>query len=128
MKIDELNSLTQRIIGAAIEVHKQLGPGLLESVYEACLVEELKSRGLSVESQVDLPVIYKGKVLDKKFRIDVLVENEVIIELKTVEMLQPIHEVQLLTYLKLAGKRIGLLMNFNETQLLRGLKRKINGY
>ena len=121
------NYLSNYIIGAAIEVHKELGPGLLESVYEACMVEELESRGLRVKNQVPLPISYKGKKLDKEFVLDLLVEDEIIVELKSVEELKTVHEIQLLTYLKLANKKLGLLINFNVPILTKGIKRKING-
>ena len=121
------NYLSKYIIGAAIEVHKELGPGLLESVYEACMVEELESRGLRVKNQVPLPVFYKGKKLDKEFVLDLLVEDEIIVELKSVEEFKTVHEIQLLTYLKLANKKLGLLINFNVPILTKGIKRKING-
>jgi len=121
------NEITSKIISAAIEVHKELGPGLLESVYEVCLYKELVDRNLFVQSQVRLPVIYKNKELNKEFIIDLLVNEEIIVELKTVEKINPIHEVQLVTYLKLSGKKIGLLINFNEVLLKNGIKRKING-
>ena len=128
MNQEELNELASKIIGAAIEVHKQIGPGLLESVYEACLVDELKRRGIKMEQQVELPIIYKGKKLDKYFVVDILVENEIILELKCVQELHPIHEVQVVTYLKLANKRLGYLMNFNVAQMIRGVKRKVNNF
>jgi GxxExxY protein len=125
---NETERIGKLILDAAFEVHKELGPGLLESVYEYCLVQELKSRNLYVESQVKLPVIYKGKQLDKEFVLDLLVEHEIVIELKAVEILMPVHEVQLLTYLKLADNKLGYLINFNVPLLKEGLKRKINGY
>ena len=121
------NCLSKYIIGAAIEVHKELGPGLLESVYEACMVEELESRGLRVKNQESIPVVYKGKKLGKEFVLDLLVEDEIIVELKSVEELKTVHEIQLLTYLKLANKKLGLLINFNVPILTKGIKRKING-
>lgn len=124
---EQYNRLSSKIIGAAIEVHKELGPGLLETVYEACLVSELESRGLSVKSQVQLPLFYKGRKLEKEFRIDLLVEDKIIVELKAVEELKDIHEVQLVTYLKLADKKLGLLINFNVAVLSKGIKRRING-
>ena len=126
MTKEELNKLGTRIIGAAIEVHKELGAGLLESINEACLAEELRLKGIKVAEQVKLPIVYKGKVLDKYFQADLIVENEIIIELKCVEELKPIHEVQLVTYLKLSNRRLGYLMNFNVTKLTDGLKRKVN--
>ncbi len=122
------NNISESIIGAAIEVHRELGPGLLESVYEACMVKELVKRGLRVQSQVELPVIYKGEVVDKSFRVDLLVENHIIVELKSIDQLLPIHEVQLLTYLRLANEKLGLLINFNVSVLTKGIKRKINGF
>lgn len=119
----EINELTEKIIGCAIEVHKHLGPGLLESAYEECLAYELENCGLSFSRQVGVPVVYKKNQLDCGYRIDVLVENTVIIELKSIDALAPIHEAQILTYLKFAGKEIGLLINFNVTLLKNGIKR-----
>ena len=124
----ELDNIGTKIVDAAYCVHKELGPGLLESVYEFCLIEELKSRHLTVYSQMRLPVVYKGKELNKEFIINLLVENEIIIELKAVELVLPVHEVQLLTYMKLANKKLGYLINFNVPLLKGGIKRKINGY
>ncbi len=117
--------LTDRIIGAAIEVHKALGPGLLESVYEACLCQELRLRGLRFERQIDISVKYKGVKLDCAYRLDLLVEDKVIVEVKSVESLAPIHEAQLLTYLGVAGKRVGLLINFNTPVLKKGIIRRV---
>ena len=128
MDKDELERIGAKIVDAAFHVHKELGPGLLESVYEYCLIEELKSRNLTVNSQMRLPIIYKGKRLNKEFVIDVLVENMIIIELKAVEIILPVHEVQLLTYMKLADKKLGYLINFNVPLIKNGIKRKINGY
>jgi len=128
MNKEEYNNISKTIIGAAIEVHRELGPGLLESVYEYCLVKELRERDLKVKSQVRLPIKYKGETLNKEFVIDILVEDEIILELKCVEFLLSVHEVQLVTYLKLADKKLGLLLNFNVPVLKRGIKRKINGY
>jgi GxxExxY protein len=122
----ELNDLTEKIIGCAIKVHRVLGAGLLESTYEICLIHELKKSGLKVESQVSLPVFYDGIKLEAGYKIDILVENKVILELKAVERILPIHEAQLLTYLKLANKKIGLLINFNVKVLKEGIVRKIN--
>lgn len=124
----EYERIARHIVNAAFEVHKELGPGLLESVYEVCLVEELKNRGLFVESQVKVPVIFKGKTLDKEFIVDLLVENCVIIELKAVENLLPVHEVQLVTYLKLADRKLGFLINFNVSHIKIGIHRKVNDY
>jgi GxxExxY protein len=117
--------LTRSIIGFAIEVHRQLGPGLLESAYEECLCYELRHCGLSFRRQVPLPVVYKAMRLDCGYRIDLVVEERVIIELKTVERLIPIHEAQLLTYLKLSGMRTGLLLNFNSPILKDGIRRMV---
>ena len=115
--------LTEMIIRAAMRVHTALGPGLLESAYEACLVHELLKAGLSARSQVELPVIYDGLTLDIGYRIDVLVENLVIIELKAVDTVLPIHKAQLISYLKLSGNDVGLLINFNVLQLRDGIER-----
>ncbi len=127
MKLNDYNSITETIIGCAIEVHRELGPGLMESVYEVCLLKLLRDAGLNVQRQVSLPVHFKGEELDKQFMIDVLVENEIVLELKSVEVLLPVHEAQLVTYLKLADKRLGLLINFNVVLLKEGIRRRING-
>jgi len=127
MNEKQYNKLTNVIIGAAIEVHRQMGPGLLESVYEECLLFELAERGIKAERQVKLPLRYKGIKLDKYFYVDIIVENEILIELKVVEDILSVHEVQLVTYLKLANKKLGLLINFHEAVLSHGIKRKING-
>ena len=119
------DSLSSNIIGAAIEVHRELGPGLLESACEECLCHELHLRGLIFERQVPLPVQYKGLKLDCGYRLDVVVENVVILELKSVERVLPVHEAQLLTYLKLTGKRVGLIINFNVPVLKDGIVRKV---
>ena len=117
--------LTERIIGFAIEVHRQLGPGLLESAYEECLCYELRQSGIGFRRQVPLPVVYKAVRLDCGYRIDILVEEKVILELKTAERLIPVHEAQLLTYLKLSGLRTGLLLNFNSPVLRDGVRRMV---
>ena len=117
--------ITQHVIGAAIEVHKALGPGLLESVYEECLCHELNCRGLRFQRQLPLPVVYKNVQLDCGYRIDLLVEQAVLLELKSVEQLLPIHDAQLLTYLKLAKLKVGLLINFNVPVLRKGVVRKV---
>ena len=117
---------TREIIGAAIEVHRHLGPGLLESVYEECLCFELKEKGIPHARQVPLPISYKGNNLDCGYRMDVVAFGEVILEIKSVERVLPIHEAQILTYLKLSGHRIGLLMNFNSKVLTDGVKRIIH--
>ena len=122
----ELNEISEKIIGAAIQVHRTLGPGLLESTYEACLKYELEKRGLKIQSQVGLPVIYDGIQIDLGYRLDILVEDAVIIELKAVTTIIPLHEAQLLSYLKLSGKHLGLLINFNVTLLKDGITRRIN--
>ncbi len=121
----EKDPLTGKVIGAAIEVHRALGPGLLESAYEECLCWELNEVGLRVRRQVPLPVVYKQVTLDCGYRMDLVVENRLIVELKTVETLLPIHEAQLLTYLKLTGIRTGLLLNFNVSVLRDGIKRMV---
>lgn len=117
--------LTQKVIGAAIEVHRHLGPGLLESAYEECLSWELTQAGLKVDRQVPLPVVYKEVRLDLGYRLDMVVANELVIELKTVEKLLPIHQAQLLTYLKLSKFKTGLLLNFNSPVLKDGIKRMV---
>jgi len=117
--------LTEQIIGAGIEVHRELGPGLLESAYERCFCHELYLRGLSFQCQVDLPVTYKGLKLDCGYRIDVLVENAIVVELKSVEQILPVHQAQLLTYLRLSGQRVGLLINFNVSVLKNGIIRRV---
>ncbi len=125
MDLNELNNLTHKIIGCAIEVHKLLGPGLLESAYEECLDYELSLNGLYSERQVPVPVIYKEIKLNAGYRIDILVEKEIIVELKAIEALTPVHEAQILTHLKFANKKIGLLMNFNTLKLTDQLRRFI---
>lgn len=122
----ELNDITGHIIDASMKVHTELGPGLLESAYEACLAYELTKRGLKVVSQLALPVKYDGIELDAGYRIDLLVEDRVIVELKAVEKTTPLHEAQLLSYLKLSNKKIGLLINFNVVRLKDGIKRMAN--
>lgn len=117
--------LTQRIISAAIEVHKQLGPGLLESAYEECLCHELAHGKLPFQRQVHLPVTYKGIKLDCGYIIDLIVDDAVILELKAVEQILPVHEAQLITYLRLSGKRVGLLINFNVPLLKSGIVRRV---
>lgn len=121
----QFEQITKEIIGAAIEVHKALGPGLLESAYEECLAYELIQKGLKVERQKPVPVIYKEIKLDYGYRIDLLVEDSVIVELKSIEAFAPIHEAQILTYMKFAEKKVGLLINFNVTVLKNGLKRYV---
>ncbi len=122
----ETNEITKIIIGKAIEVHRALGPGLLESAYQECLLYELRQEGLHVEKEKALPIVYKEVKLDHGYRIDLLVENRVVVELKHVESLTEVHEAQILTYLKLGGYEVGLLINFNVKLLKSGLKRYIN--
>jgi GxxExxY protein len=122
----DIGDLTGEVIGAAIEVHKILGPGLLESTYEECLCRELELRKIPYERQKELPIEYKGLNLDCGYRLDILVANRLILELKACESLQPIHEAQLLTYLKLTGIKLGLLINFNVPMLKQGIKRIAN--
>ncbi|MCH7542472.1 MAG: GxxExxY protein [Proteobacteria bacterium] len=124
-KKEERDPLSQMVIGRAIEVHRGLGPGLLESAYEACLCYELKINDISFRRQVPLPVVYKSIKLDCGYRMDIVVDNKLIVELKTVEKLLPVHEAQLLTYLKLSGLRTGLLMNFNTPVLKDGIRRLV---
>jgi len=121
----ELNKISEQIIGAAIEVHKALGPGLLESAYEECLCRELDLRGIPFERQRPLPVQYKGAQLDCGYRLDLLVEGAVVVEIKAVVAIEPIHEAQLLTYLKLGAWKLGLLINFNVPVLKDGIRRRI---
>src|SRR6478752_7418811 len=123
MLYQDYNHLTHQIIKAAIEVHRHFGPGLMESVYDICLCQELTNQGLYVERQKALPVIYKGYDLHKEFVIDQLIDNEIILELKSVEGILPIHEAQLVTYLKLSEKKLGLLINFNVPVLKDGIRR-----
>lgn len=123
----QTNEITEAIIGAAIEVHRALGPGLLESAYEECLCRELKLRQIPFERQRELPVTYKGLELDCGYRLDLLVGNTVVIEIKAVDDLHPIHEAQLLTYLKLGGWKTGLLINFNVPVLKHGIRRRVLG-
>jgi GxxExxY protein len=122
------NQITQAIIGAAIEVHKGLGPGLLESAYEACLAYELVASGLKVESQKPLPLVYKRIKLDCGYRLDMLVDEKVIVEIKAVDQILPIHHAQVLSYLKLSGCKVGLLINFNEKLLRHGVHRIVNEF
>lgn len=124
----EINDITGVIIDAAFKVHIGLGPGLLESAYEACLLHELRKHGLNVQSQMPLPIRYDGVCLEVGYRIDLLVEQAVIVEIKAVEKANPIHEVQLLTYLRLSDLRVGLLINFNVPRLTDGLKRVVNKF
>lgn len=128
MEKKEFNLISGQIVDAAITVHKEMGPGLLESVYEYCLVKELQLRGIFVEHQVLLPLYYKGERLKKDFRLDVVVEHEIIIEIKAVDYLLPVFEAQIISYLKLADKKLGFLINFNVPLLKNGLKRVVNNF
>ncbi len=121
------NELTEKILGAAMKVHSALGPGLLESAYEKCLLFELHQRQLKAESQVELPIVYEQVRINAGYRIDILVEDEIILELKVVERILPIHKAQLLSYLKLSQLRVGLLLNFNVMHLKEGITRMVNG-
>ncbi len=123
----KLNKISEAIIGAAIEVHRALGPGLLESVYEACLVHELAELGHKIDQQKPLPVKYKKIFLECGYRLDLVVDDSVLVELKSVDVLAPIHEAQVLTYLKLADLKLGLLINFNVKMLKDGVRRLVNG-
>jgi GxxExxY protein len=123
---EEINNLSYQIIGCAIEVHKILGPGLLESAYQNCLIFELKKAGFKVEKEISLPITYKSIELDHGYRIDLLVNNQIVIELKTVEELTEVHKAQVLTYLKLGDFPLGLLINFNSKILKNNIKRYIN--
>ncbi len=125
---DRLNSLTEKIIGCSIEVHRSLGPGLLESAYEECLCYELAQNHLSFRRQVPLPVVYKGVNLDCGYKLDIIVEDLVILEIKAVERLIPIHEAQLLSYLRMLDMRVGLLLNFHQSVLKYGIKRIVNNF
>ena len=122
---EKRDPLTEKVIGCAIEVHRILGPGLLESAYQRCMLFELRKQGLAVETEVPMPVNYKGEVLDCGYRVDILVEKSLILELKAVDAILPIHQAQLLTYMKLSGIHLGLLINFHQPRLVDGLKRFI---
>lgn len=125
---DRLNGITEQIIGAAIEVHRVLGPGLLESAYSTCLVFELRERGFRVEQERPLPVVYKSVKLDCGYMLDLVVENLVIVEIKAVERLNSVHEAQLLSYLRLYGCKVGLLINFHVSMLKQGIRRIVNDF
>jgi GxxExxY protein len=118
-------ALCSQIIGAAIEVHRHLGPGLLESAYEVCLCHELGAKGMAFQRQVAVPVLYKGVSLDCGYKLDIVVEDRVILELKAVESVLKVHEAQLLTYLRLTGKRVGLILNFHVSVMTKGIVRKV---
>ena len=122
----ELNEITGQIVDAAIKLHTVLGPGLLESAYEACLAYELRKRGLTIQTQVECPIQYEEVRLDVGYRIDMLVEDQVIVELKAISKVEPIHQAQLLSYLKLRGNKVGLLINFHVRKLKDGIQRLVN--
>ncbi|HRG08398.1 MAG TPA: GxxExxY protein [Cyclobacteriaceae bacterium] len=128
MDNENLNVISKQILEASITVHKEMGPGLLESVYQQCLVKELSLRKIKTEALVTVPLQYKGYTLNKDYVIDVLVENEIILELKAVEIILPVHEAQLISYLKLANKKLGFLINFNVRLLKDGFKRYVNNF
>lgn len=124
----EYERLSHEILDSSLSVHKEMGPGLLESVYQYCLVHELRSRNVFVQEQVSVPLFYKNQILDKDFRLDLLVAEEIIIEIKAVEVILPVHEAQIISYLKLAEKRLGFLINFNVPLLKSGFRRFVNNY
>ena len=125
MHIEDINAITFAIIGCVYKVYRRLGPGLLESIYEQCLMQEILKSGHEVQRQVAIPVVYDEIKLEVGYRIDLMVDNEVILEIKSVDAVHPVHEAQLLTYLKLAGKRVGLLLNFNVDDMKKGITRQI---
>jgi len=125
---EKLNKVTEAIISVAVDVHRALGPGLLESAYEACMVYDLAKAGLKVEQQKPLPIVYRGIKLECAYRLDLMIDNEVIVEIKSVEKLLPIHQAQLLSYLKLSECKVGLLINFNVKMLKNGIKRVVNNF
>lgn len=124
--MEPINQLTEKIIGAAIEVHREKGPGLLESTYESCLIFELGLRGLKAERQVAVPLNYKGMTIDSAFRADLIVEDRVLVELKAIESVMPVHKAQLLSYVRETGHRVGLLISFHATRLIDGITRVMN--
>lgn len=128
MTREEFNALSRCILDSSITVHQLMGPGLLETVYEYCLAKELAIRGVHVQKQVFLPLVYKGEVLKKDFRIDLLVGNEIIIEIKSVDKIFPVHEAQIISYLKLSGLKLGFLINFNVPLLKNGFRRFVNNF
>ena len=129
MSSEHLNALSQKVLDAAFRVHSELGPGLLESAYVACLAYELRKVGLQVRTEVAVPVVYDGvKLADVGYRIDLLVEDEIVVEVKSVESLAPVHHAQLISYLKLSDRRLGLLLNFNVARLVDGISRKVNKF
>ena len=128
MNQNRYNQLSKELLDASIAVHREMGPGLLESVYELCLLKELRLRKIHVEHQVSVPLFYKGEDLNKDFRIDLLIENEIVVELKAVDCILPVHEAQIISYLKLTDKRLGFLINFNVPLLKDGFRRFVNDF
>ncbi|MCC6837771.1 MAG: GxxExxY protein [Bacteroidia bacterium] len=128
MTREELDKISKQIVDVCICVHREMGPGLLESVYELCMMKEFELRGIKAQNQVVIPLIYKGFELSKEFKIDILVENEIIIELKSAEVILPVFEAQLISYLRLTDKRLGFLINFNVPLVKNGIKRFVNNY
>jgi GxxExxY protein len=122
---DEINLLSRDVVNAALAVHRELGPGLLEGVYHQCMIKELQIRQIPYQSSVEIPLVYKGFDIEKRYQLDLLVDNEIILELKAVDGLLAVHEAQLLTYLKITGKRLGFLMNFNVPLIKHGIKRMV---
>ena len=127
VRMPRVNQVSGAVVDAALKVHSQLGPGLLESGYQTCLAHELRKRGFHVATQVGLPLVYEGEKLDLGYRIDLLVENQVVVEIKCVDGIHPVHEAQLLSYLRLSGKCVGLLINFHVARLKDGIKRMVDG-
>ena len=125
---EELDDLSRVIFNAAISVHREMGPGLLESVYQMCLAEELLIREIQIQGLVPIPLVYKGRTLNKDYVIDILIEGEIVLELKAIESIMPVHEAQIISYLKLANKRLGFLINFNVPLLKSGFKRFVNKF
>ena len=128
MNRKELNILSSQIVDACVNVHKEMGPGLMESVYEYCLLKEFELRGIDAKNQVSVPLFYRGELLTKDYRIDILVEDEIVLELKSVDIILPVHEAQIISYLKLADKRLGFLLNFNVDLMKNGIKRFVNNF
>lgn len=127
MERKNLENIASQIVNCSFVVHKTLGPGLLESVYQVCLLDELQERGILVSPEFEVPLVYKGKRLEKNLRLDILVENEIIIEVKAVEGILPVHQAQIISYLKLSNKKLGFLINFNVPTIKEGIRRFVNG-
>lgn len=128
MEREKYDDISKIILDSSIMVHREMGPGLLESVYQQCLAKEFSLRGLDFQKEVSIPLVYKGFVLNKDYVIDILVENEIVLELKAVDSILPVHEAQLISYLKLADKKLGFLINFNVPLLKNGFKRFVNNF